>query len=282
MAASRTAEFVALYRAMENLEEAPRFRDPFASAFLSPRFARLLPLARVTPIRKIFARYSDWRAPGARTAAIARTCFIDGVVKDAVKTCDQLVILGAGFDCRAHRMPELAGVTVYEVDREATQAKKRERLAGRVTRGDVRYVRVDFARDDTSERLRAAGWDPARPTVLIWEGVTNYLTESAVAGVLSWIGTCAPGSVLVFTYIHAGLLDGTVPFAGGHKLMRIVSSMGEPWTFGLFPAQVAGYLEKFGLTLREDLGADQYRLRCGIRQDTGYSFYRAAVATRKV
>ena len=288
---SRTAQLVALYRALETISgrEPPLFRDPFAEAFLSRGLRLALRAARVGPVRRQLARYADRRAPGARTSAIARTAFIDEVVRDAVtRGTRQLVLLGAGYDCRAHRMRELGDVVVFEVDRAAIQQTKRVRLArlharsrGARTRTDVRYVAVDFLRDDPAERLAAAGWKRDEPTIFVWEGVTNYLTERAVSDVLAWIGTSAPGSTLVFTYIHGGLLDGSVVFEGGDTMMQTVRSLGEPWRFGLHPEEVEAFVARSGLALRENLGADEYRRRYlgATEPDTrGYAFYRIAVA----
>src|SRR2546426_4099241 len=103
MAASRTARYVALYRALETVERRrePLFRDPYATRFLTPGLNRVVRAAQLPGVGSLVTRYADHRAPGARTSAIGRTKIID----DAVRACTapQLVILGAGFDCRAHR-----------------------------------------------------------------------------------------------------------------------------------------------------------------------------------
>jgi methyltransferase (TIGR00027 family) len=281
MAASRTARYVALYRALETVERrrAPLFQDPFAIRFLPPALARTVRAARHTAVHALVRRYADHRAPGARTSAVGRTKILDDVVRTAVAAgTTQLVILGAGFDCRAHRLPELAAVDVFEVDRPETQAEKQTLIGG--IRDGVHYVPVDFLRDSVSGRLSAAGWNPAETTCFLWEGVTNYLTEEAVKEVLAWIGDAAAGSTVAFTYIHKGLLDGTVPFAGGAKMLANVRHLNEPWTFGLYPEDLPAYLRQFGLTLREDLGADDYRARTGLTHASGYAFYRLAVAAR--
>src|SRR6185436_12874121 len=179
MAASRTAQYVAAYRAIESLEPQPHFRDGFAVAFLAPELTRLVRAARLPTLRSLVKRYADRRAPGARTSAIARTCYIDDVVRSAVRAgTRQFVILGAGFDCRAHRLPELRDSVVFEVDRAETQAVKRLALAHAPlsARDDVCYVPVDFLRDKVSDRLAETSWDAAAPTLFVWEGVTNYLT----------------------------------------------------------------------------------------------------------
>lgn len=278
MAASRTAEYVALYRALETDERRrpPLFRDPYALGFLPRRLALAVRAARAPVVRGVLERYADRWAPGARTSAIARTAYIDDAVRAAVADgIDQVVILGAGFDCRAHRMPELAAASVYEVDRGETQAVKRAHVTGPRA---VRYVAVDFLRDDVGAALAAAGWEAWRRSLWVWEGVTNYLTEAAVRGTLDWIGTAAPGSRVVFTYIHAGVLDGSEAFHGGAQLMSNVRRLGEPWTFGLHPGAVAGFIARSGLRLCDDLGADDYRRRYLGAAMPGYQFYRIALA----
>src|SRR6185295_19396429 len=85
VAASRTAAYVAAYRAIETVESRPHFRDPFAAAFLPRDLARLVVAARFPPARALLVRYADRRAPGARTSAIARTCLIDEVTRGAVQ-----------------------------------------------------------------------------------------------------------------------------------------------------------------------------------------------------
>src|SRR5438093_10105254 len=192
MAASRTAQYVALYRALETVERRrqPLFRDPYAVRFLSPALARTVRAARHPTLHSLITRYADHRAPGARTSAIGRTRIIDDVVRAA--GTGQLVILGAGFDCRAHRLPELAGTAVFEVDRAETQSEKRSRLAEAPP--NVHYVEVDFLRDTVPDRLTDAAWNPGAPTCFLWEGVTNYLTAAAVDAMLDWIGGTAPGS----------------------------------------------------------------------------------------
>jgi methyltransferase (TIGR00027 family) len=280
MAVSRTAQFVALYRALESVGPRARLHDPYAARFLSPSLARAVRVARFAPLGALLTGYADLRAPGARTSAIARTLYIDDVARAAAAAgIRQLVVLGAGFDCRAHRLPELRDAVVYEVDRADTQQHKRV-LLGDDARNDVRYVAIDFLRDDVASALAGAGWDAARPSLFIWEGVTNYLTGPAVLGVLSWIGRAAPGSRVVFTYVHAGVLDGSVAFLGGPRILANVRSFGEPWTFGVRPDEIAPFVARAGLTLVDDCGADEYRRRWLGRTSPGYAFYRIAVAAR--
>jgi methyltransferase (TIGR00027 family) len=276
--ASRTAQYVALYRALETAvsERAPLFSDPFAVRFLGRSYQRAVTLSRLRPLRVVLEAYADYRAPGARTSAIARTRLIDDVVRqDARAGTKQLVILGAGYDCRAHRLEELRACRVFEVDRAATQDEKRRHL-GANGRTDVVYVPIDFGVDDLGASLDRAAFDRSLRTTFVWEGVTNYLDEASVGKVLRFVGTMPSGSHLVFTYVHRGVIDGSVDFPGGAKIRQNTRRLGEPWTFGLHPEETASFLSRFGLALERDVGADAYRAQFAL-PTSGYAFYRVAV-----
>ena len=283
MPASRTAEYVALYRALETTESRrePLFRDPYASLFLTGSRARWFALASMRGMRGMIERYGDFRAPGARSSSIASTRFIDDVVRDEVlvRGIRQIVILGAGYDSRAHRIPELLkkGVAVFEVDTPELQAEKKSRLKGLPNLHPVEYVPADLESDHLPTLLADAGWEADHRSIVIWEGVTAYLDDKSVGATLDMVSSTKAGSSLIFTYVHRGMLDGSVRFEGAAELMTRVSMLGEPWRFGIHPDHLATYLEPFRLGLEQDLGADDYRAKY-LRKDRGYSFYRIAVA----
>jgi methyltransferase (TIGR00027 family) len=215
---------------------------------------------------------------------VARTRLIDDALVAALaEGLEQVVILGAGFDCRPYRLRGIERARVFEVDHPATSAVKRARIAellGTLPHHVV-FVAVDFDRHAFIEALTTAGYAADTPSFFLWEGVTNYLTAPAVDATLVAIAAAAMGSRLLFTYVHRGVLDGSVAFDGTAALASTLERSGEPWTFGLDPAELPGYLAARGLVLCEDLGADEYRARylgeSGPHQ-RGYSFYRAALA----
>ena len=141
---------------------------------------------------------------------------------------------------------------------------------------------MSSTRPRTTTTLPAAGWDPARPTFFVWEGVSNYLSEPAVDQTLRFCAGAAPGSELVFTYVHRGVIDDPGAWYGTERLFRGLEELGERWTFGLDPARTADFLRERGLQLAEDLGAADYRacaygpaVAAAMR---GYEFYRIAWA----
>ena len=82
-----------------------------------------------------------------------------------------------------------------------------------------------------------------------------------VADVVRFVGSSAAGTVLVLTYIHRGVIDDTVRFTVADKLVRKLAKHGEPWRFGLVPSETHAFVRRFGLSIAEDLGADEYRRR---------------------
>jgi methyltransferase (TIGR00027 family) len=283
---SRTAEYMAFFRALESVRPAHKrlFDDPFAVSFLRPGLRKAVYCSKYRPLRAAINWYVDKRMPGARTSAIARTRLIDDRLREALGAgIRQVVILGAGFDCRSLRLPELNPAVVFEVDHRDTFRAKRDCLdrIAQSARSSVRYVGIDFNRESLSNALNNAGFDRLRPTVFLWEGVTNYLTDEAVDSVLQVVATCEMGSQLIFTFVHAGVLDGSVKFHGAERLIQDVSKVGEPWTFGIDPQNLSAFLNRRGFQLDEDLSADDYRTRyfgAWARRIKGYAFYHVAVA----
>lgn len=284
--ASRTAEHNALFRALEARRPAGErsVDDRLAAAFLRPSFRALVGLARLRPCRGALMAVIDDRWPGVRPTVVARTRAIDEAIAGLVAGTPQVVILGAGFDTRAWRLPGLRTATVFEVDHPDTQRAKRavvERLAPART-ADVRFVPTDFHLGRLSAAMAEAGHDGAVPTLFLWEGTTNYLTAEAVDATLRWCAGAAPGSHLVFTYIDEAVLGDPGRYHGAERVLAAVGRTGESMTFGLAPDGLGGYLAERGLVLVDDEGAADLRRRYyGAAADAqrGHEFYRVAHAT---
>src|SRR5262245_33166906 len=209
--ASRTAEYMALFRALASARPAARrlFEDRFARAFLRPRLRFVVGLARLPLVGRLVPAFIDHRWPGARTSGVARTRFIDDVIEANLGAgTEQVVMLGAGFDARAYRIPAMAKAVVFEVDHPATSAAKKARVEaalGAVPR-HVHFVAIDFNTEPLASTMSVAGFDVARRALFVWEGVTNYLAEDAVDATLRWCATAAASSIVVFTYVDRRVL----------------------------------------------------------------------------
>ena len=281
---SRTAEFMAIFRASEDARPLGErvFSDPYARRLLPAHLRLAAKLFSFRPTAALLNQYIDRRSPGARTSGVARTRLIDEWIEQAAATISHVVLLGAGFDTRAWRLPALAPIRVFEVDHPDTATVKQERLrAAGVDLARVTFVRVDFEKDDFAAELRVAGFDPSRPAIVIWEGVSQYLSADVVSAVIAWAGRLAPGSRFIFTYVHEDVLNGSRAFAGAGEAIANVNASGEPWKFGLTPERLPVYLRERGLGLLSDVGADEYRMRVmgeRGRHIRGYSFYHVVLA----
>jgi methyltransferase (TIGR00027 family) len=116
-AVAATGLLAAAVRAEESERAEPLFTDPFAERLAGDDGRRLLADAV--------------SATGQSPAEIAiRTRFFDealqAVQHDGIS---QIVILAAGMDARAYRLPWRHGMTIYEVDQPHVVAAKEERVA---------------------------------------------------------------------------------------------------------------------------------------------------------
>ena len=150
----------------------------------------------------------------------ARTAFFDRVVVASIdRGITQVVIGGAGYDGRAFRYAK-PGVRWFEVDHPATQADKLERITrlGLAT-AQLSFIPADFTADPVAEPLLAAGLDPARPALFLFEGVAVYLERPVIERVLAEFREVTPaGSPLAISVSTSGATSQTrasVPAAGG-------------------------------------------------------------------
>jgi methyltransferase (TIGR00027 family) len=284
--ASLTAEYMALFRALESVRPpASRlFTDPFAREFLRPALRIATEAARIPVVGEAIPWIIDHRWPGARTSGVARTRFIDDVLVQALRDgVQQVVILGAGFDSRAYRLPGMDRVRVIEVDHPDTLEAKRERLQQILGSppNHVHFLAVDFNRQHLEDVLKSPAFDPMCQTLFLWEGVTNYLTAAAVDATFLAMRSVAERSLVLFTYVHKDVLDTPGGFEGATNLNQTLQRAGEHWTFGFDPSELPGYLEQHGFKLVEDIGSAEYRARymdANRRMLRGYEFYRIALA----
>jgi methyltransferase (TIGR00027 family) len=214
-------------------------------------------------IRRLTLRQSDAITPGIYGAQVGRTRVIDEAVQAALKQgMAQVVILGAGLDTRAYRLAGIERARVYEVDLPAGQAGKKEKLERRSGRlpGHVSFVPVDFDTQTLAAAFAGTAFDRSRTTLFVWEGVTQYLSADGVRQTLEFVGSCAPGSSIVFTYVLKSVIERRSDIPNADRMLDRVAAQA-PWVFGLEPAELRTYLASFHLLLVEDLGSAEYRER---------------------
>jgi methyltransferase (TIGR00027 family) len=250
---SRTAAWVAAMRGLAAFlpREARLSEDPFGLRFAEP-FAPVARAARRFPSIASRALSHD-HLLGIQI----RTRVLDDILLGFVAQGGrQVLLLGAGFDCRAARFRrELAGATVFEVDHPATQAKKRRVLAEAGIDGEgVAYLPWDFETAPMSAlpaRLGAIGHSRARPTLTVWEGVSMYLTHDAIEAAVSAVrDLSAEASPFAFTYFDRAAIEH--PPLRLQVIGAVVARFGEPFRFGWDPDELPAWLSARGFGLVSD------------------------------
>ncbi|WP_273733253.1 class I SAM-dependent methyltransferase [Mycolicibacterium septicum] len=167
-----TALAVAMARANETVSETPLFTDPYAQMFLDAAAAR------------------GWRPPTGAMAqriraignyAASRTKWFDEFFLAAgAAGIRQSVILAAGLDARAWRLPWIHDSVVFEIDQPQVLQFKEEVLASHRVAPKARHVAVPVdLRQDWPKALRDAGFDASEPTAWSVEGLLPYLPADA-------------------------------------------------------------------------------------------------------
>ena len=186
-----TALFVATARALEAQKPDPVAVDPYAELFCravgGPSADVLDGKVPDHPLKSAdfgehFVNFQATRTRYFRRAAEA------GV--------RQVVILAAGLDSRAYRLDWPAATTIFELDRPQVLDFKREVLTrhGAQPSAERREIAIDL-REDWPQALRDNGFNPAKPSAWIAEGLLIYLPAAVQEQLFSGIdGLAGPGS----------------------------------------------------------------------------------------
>ena len=252
---SFTAEFNALIRSIET-EKPENERlcfDPYARAFVGNT---LKTISNIMPLRQLGLWYIEKKHPKYLDCNPARTRYIDAYVDSCIDDgIEQLIILGAGYDSRAHRIGRLKEkVTVFEVDLPATQklkAVKLKKLNG-LHPNDVVYVPINFNNDALSQKMPEYQYDRDKKSLFVWEGVTPYLTADAVDETLEYVANnSAPGSFIIFSYILKSVVEGTCRLKDAAKIKKVFNTggifdifhkRGEPLMFGIEADKIESFM----------------------------------------
>lgn len=161
-----TALGVAMARAAETDCNCPLFTDRYARLFIDAAIDRGWKPAAAAERQRIFSGY----------AAVRTKWFDEYFIAAGANGIDQAVILAAGLDARAWRLPWVHGSVAYEIDQPQVLAFKAETMAAHGARPAVEYhaVPIDL-RADWPTALREAGFDPSTPTAWSAEGLLPYL-----------------------------------------------------------------------------------------------------------
>jgi len=267
---SRTALVTALMRSLHGrFDPLPLLDDPWGERLVpgsvrqavAQRAVDRLPEPERAAAAADLPAFADraLRATSSYTGVITRSRFTEDALAEAVaRGVRQYVLVGAGFDSYALRLPPATrDLRIYEVDHPATQSFKLQCIdaAGIARPPAARFLSADLAAEDLAAVLARSDFDPRAPAFFSWLGVTMYLTREANEQALRGIARCAAaGSELVFTYIDALLFrpESGEAYARFERLRREVAALGEPFQCGFDPATLAQELAALGFDLLDD------------------------------
>lgn len=210
-----TSRYTAGLRAWESQREDRLFYDPWAAALAGQEGA-------------------NWVQQRLQTedngfTIIVRTRFFDDFLQRAAEEhhIRQVILLAAGLDTRAFRLPWPAQTQIFELDQPHVLHYKNETLhAAGAEPGGIRHVLEVDLRGPWQEALLQAGFDPQQPSCWLIEGLLFYLPDETIAGILREVtGLAAPQSWLGFDITNSARL--TSPWA--QEMNERLSKAGVPW-----------------------------------------------------
>lgn len=177
---ARTAFYCCAIRADDAATAVPVCGDTLAARFLDD------------DIRRDIAPALGIKAPAASN--VARHRIIDDLVREALRedAARRIVLIGAGFDTRAFRLP---GGRWWEIDDPVLMAFKEARLPAGTAPNPLVRVSVDLRENRLGEHLAAIAGDDEALVVL--EGVSMYMPHAAITRLATEVRTHLPRARLV-------------------------------------------------------------------------------------
>ena len=214
-------------------------------------------------------KFSVWLGdkivPGMHEHLISRTRFIDDLIEESsLNDIEQYVILGAGYDSRAHRLKLPSKLKIFEVDQLEVQERKLSRISDKTPNMEnVTYVSVDFNHQSLSEQLLNAGFDREKASIYTLEGVSQYIEKEALKSTLKELAKLNPNSnsKIFISYVNKLFKeDPKACFGMGYskpeKAIKFITdgaaNVGVPWISFYSAREIKDLLFQNNFTLTED------------------------------
>lgn len=221
-----TSRWVAASRALETELATPLFHDPYARALAGPEGFQLF-----AECERLKAGWSSSGGPDLYLSI--RTRYFDDALLECVTQSGirQVVLLAAGMDTRAFRLPWPAGVTVYELDRFDVHSEKQSILEQTAATATCdRRVVVANLESEWGQPLLAAGFNVQHPAAFLVEGLFIYLDHATVDAIFAELNHLAtPESWLGADVVNPEFLSS--PFV--QPLREKMETLGCPWQCGI-------------------------------------------------
>lgn len=165
---------MAAVRAIEHQRPDRLFSDPLAEK-----------LAGTEIIAELEPRAQEYEERGRPVVAV-RTRFFDDFLSASMASINQVVILGAGMDTRAFRLPWNPDTRLYEIDQPDVIQLKESLLDSTPAICHRQVIPIDL-RDSWSKKLLQKGFDTKIPSIWLLEGVLYYLSHPDASALLNTI-----------------------------------------------------------------------------------------------
>jgi methyltransferase (TIGR00027 family) len=201
---ARTAWYCCGVRAQDARGPRPVCGDTLAECFMDAQ------------AQAMFDRFPGLTEANASNAMRHR--IIDDALRERLRQqADQRVLLlGAGFDTRAFRLP---GGRWLELDQPALLAFKEQKLPAAQAPNPLQRIPIDFAAERLADKL--APWAGERDVVVVMEGVSMYLHPAQWEQTARALRQLLPGHLLL-----CDLIDATFIRRYSRKLRQAIRDLG--------------------------------------------------------
>lgn len=258
--ASTTAQAATAYRYTATL--CKFCDDPLARFFMTPDFI---------VFAVMFSIFVSVRSGFQPFFVACRTVAMDTFVLQAQPK--QVIVLGAGHDSRAHRLP-LSNAQFFEVDIATTQSFKLDIIHAhptQFTNMKVEYAAVDFSKETAFEVLkRNSKFNPNESnTVILLEGLSYYLSFDEFIKTLQDVRSNLPRGIRIMFDCFEDVWSTKKNLAKDRgaavkSFVNFVAATGEPFQFGLATHQTAlDTFEPLGFKVLAHFGPHEIQQRFG-------------------
>lgn len=206
---SKTAYYCAGVRMLDARSSAPLVNDRWAEQFMGEEG------------RATFELFEKFRNPNGSN--IARHYVIDQIARRQLAT-DQnalMVLVGAGFDARAFRLP---GGRWLEVDEAAVIDRKETIAPSAECPNALQRIAIDFSSQSLADVLASHASDA--PTLVIVEGVLTYLDDTKIRAMFAALAQCFPQHRLVCDVMSRRFVE-----RYSKSIRSVINSLGADFTW---------------------------------------------------
>jgi methyltransferase (TIGR00027 family) len=241
---SGTAFVVAEFRAEENSEAYPLYRDSVVGFFLNEDTRRA-------------AQHVASSFPPVKDLVKIRTKYFDEMLDRQIQSdYRQVVLLGSGLDTRAVRKPA-AGLTYFEIDDAATLKLKQTCYEEQGIEANVKFIPGNYVTDGLIDLLQENNFNFDLPTYFMWEGNTMYLPLDSTRYTIGELTRHLKEFRLSFDYMADSVISKTTGDPGITNLVERFANMGAPWLSGI--SDLEAFADEMNLRVMENFKTAELR-----------------------